>query len=78
MTGIEKEIIEKIKIMPPESQKIILEMVINFEKKQEKPKRLSTLEKIDEIVASKPEDIWSEVPNDSAEKVDEYLYGVKK
>lgn len=78
MTVIEKEIIDKIKVMPPESQKIILEMVINFEKNKEKPKRLNILEKIDEIVNSKPEEIWNEVPKDSAEKVDEYLYGAKK
>lgn len=78
MTVIEKEIIDKIKVMPPESQKIILEMVINFEKNKEKPKRLNILEKIDEIVNSKPEEIWNEVPKDSAEKVDEYLYGARK
>ncbi len=78
MTVIEKEIADKIKVMSPKSKKVVLEFVINLEKEQEKPKRLSILEKIDEIVNSKPEEIWADVPKDSAEKVDEYLYGAKK
>ncbi len=78
MTVIEKELINKIRILSPKSQQIALEFVEKLETEQAKPKRLSLLEKIDDIVSSKPKEIWSEVPKDSAEKVDEYLYGAKK
>ncbi|CAN5419527.1 hypothetical protein BH18ACI1_BH18ACI1_23730 [soil metagenome] len=78
MTVIEKELISKIRVLSPNAQKIALEFVEKLEAEQTKPKRLRVLEKIDEIVSSKPKEIWAEVPTDSAEKVDEYLYGAKK
>jgi len=78
MTVIEKELINKIKILSPKRQKAALEFIEKLEMEQAKPKRLSILEKIDEIVRRKPNEIWDEVPKDSAEKVDEYLYGAKK
>jgi len=78
MTVTEKELVDKIKVLSSESQKIVLEFVVKLEKKMEKPKRLDVLTEIDKIVNSKPAEIWSEVPKDGAEKVDEYLYGARK
>ncbi len=78
MTVIEKQMVNKFRVLSPKNQKTALEFVEKLEKEEGKPKRLSILEKIDEIVKSKPPEIWSEVPKDSAEKVDEYLYGARK
>jgi hypothetical protein len=78
MTIIEKQMVSKFRVLSPKNQKTALEFVEKLEKEEVKPKRLSVLEKIDEIVNSKSKEIWLEVPKDSAEKVDKYLYGVKK
>ncbi len=78
MTIIEKQMVSKFRVLSPKNQKTALEFVEKLEKEEVKPKRLSVLETIDEIVNSKSKEIWLEVPKDSAEKVDKYLYGVKK
>ena len=70
-------IYEKVKSLPPESQKEALEFVEKLARRKTET-RLRIFEKIDEIVAEKPKEIWSEVPTDSSVNVDHYLYGTDK
>jgi hypothetical protein len=79
MTVTEKELVNNFKTLSPESRKIALEFVVKLKNEETKtPKRLGILQKIDDIVNSKPKNIWDEVPKDSSENVDFYLYGAEK
>ena len=70
-------IYEKVKSLPIESQEEALKFVEKLAQKSS-AKRLRIFEKIDEIVAKKPDDIWDEVPADSSVNVDHYLYGADR
>ncbi|HXH70686.1 MAG TPA: DUF2281 domain-containing protein [Pyrinomonadaceae bacterium] len=83
-TEIAQTIFNKVKSLPPESQKEVLDFVDRLQAKsaQNGEPKESNLEKlwreIDEIVARVPEEAWDEVPTDGAENVDHYLYGAPK
>lgn len=74
---VAETIYEKVKSLPLESQKEALEFVEKLAQRKTE-RRLRIFEKIDEIVAEKPKEIWAEVPTDSSVNVDYYLYGTMR
>ena len=74
---VAETIFEKVKALPLESQEEALKFVENLTQRKGK-RRLRIFEKIDEIVAAQPKEIWAEVPTDSSVNVDRYLYGTDK
>jgi len=76
-TQVAETIFEKVRDLPPETQQEALEFVEKLARRKGKS-RLLIFEKIDEIVAEKPLEIWDEVPTDSSINVDHYLYGADK
>lgn len=83
-TETAKMIYERVKVLPPESQREVLSFVDNLKTKSEEntPSAESGLKKlwreIDEIVASVPNEAWDDVPTDGSINVDHYLYGARK
>ncbi len=74
---VAETIFEKVKSLPLESQVEALGFVEKLAQRKGQ-KRLRIFEKIDEIVAEKPREIWDELPTDSSVNVDHYLYGTDK
>lgn len=74
---VAETIFEKVKSLPLESQEEALSFVEKLAQRKTQ-KRLRIFEKIDEIVAEKPGEIWDELPTDSSVNVDHYLYGTDK
>lgn len=74
---VAETIFEKVKSLPRESQEEALGFVEKLAQRKNQ-KRLRIFEKIDEIVAGKPGEIWDELPTDSSVNVDHYLYGTDK
>ena len=83
-TEIAETIFEKVKVLPIESQREVLELIHNLQTRSQST-RLSESNglnklwrEIDAIVAQVPEDAWDEVPTDGSINVDHYLYGAPK
>lgn len=74
---VAETIFEKVKSLPLASQEEALGFVEKLEQRKIH-KRLRIFEKIDEIVAEKPAEIWDALPTDSSLNVDHYLYGTDK
>jgi len=74
---VAETIFEKVKSLPLESQEEALKFVEKLSQRKDK-RRLRIFEKIDEIVAEKPKEIWAEVPTDSSANIDRYLYETDK
>ncbi len=74
-TKIEQELIEKLRILPPEQQQAVLEIV---ERMVQPASKMTILEKISERSKQVPDEVWERVPTDGAEQHDHYLYGAPK
>lgn len=74
--NIEETIIEKVRALPPEKQREILEFVETVESST--PPQKSIWEKIEERVNRTPREAWADAPTDASINVDHYLYGAPK
>ena len=79
--NIEETIIEKVRALPLEKQREILEFVENLEKRtaeEEASQRRPIWEVIEEISNQIPLEEWDKIPSDGSLNVDHYLYGAPK
>ncbi|MGA9996935.1 MAG: DUF2281 domain-containing protein [Pyrinomonadaceae bacterium] len=76
-TEVEQSILEKIKALPPEQQREVLNFIEQLEA-QDKANPKTIWEEIREISDSAPEGTWDNVPTDGSINVDHYLYGAPK
>lgn len=76
MQIVEEQIVNKIRMLSDKDQKDVLRYVDRVISNRERPKTLG--EKIMEIVADVPDEVWDRVPNDGAEQHDHYIYGTRK
>lgn len=73
-TDVAEIIFERVKVLPLEKQKEILNKIETIEK--EMP--LTIWQKIRARAKNIPDEVWDEMPSDGAEQHDHYLYGVPK
>jgi hypothetical protein len=76
-SNIEEQIIEKLRMLPPEKKEEVLKFTQNLAGENQ-PRRMSIFEEIDAIVKQVPPEAWDEVPADGSLNVDHYLYGAPK
>ncbi len=75
--SIEESLIQKLRGLPPEQQRELLNFVEKLEQQSaQKPKTI--WEEIREIVADMPDEVWKNIPRDGSENLDHYLYGAPK
>ena len=75
MQIVEEQIVEKVRTLSDKDQEDVLRYVDSVIGR-ERPKTLG--EKIMEIVADVPDEVWDRVPIDGAEQHDHYIYGTPK
>lgn len=75
--SIEQNIVEKLRQLPTEKQREVLEFVEKITAPVEQ-QRMSIFEEIEKIVSEVPPEAWDEVPTDGSINVDHYLYGAPK
>lgn len=83
---IQQQIINKIRILPEEKQKEVLEYAeklsenetIEEAENDEKPKKRKFVQKIEELMSQLPKDAFEGYPTDGSLNHDHYLYGVPK
>lgn len=74
-------IFEKIRALPPEQQREVLEFVeqLAIQENPSQPRRERPIwEVIAEISSQVPDEVWEKVPSDGSLNVDHYLYGAPK
>lgn len=76
METAEQEILEKFKVLSPEERGEVLTYVERLLSKRNRKQTLG--EKIREIAADVPEEIWERIPADGSEQHDHYIYGTPK
>ena len=76
MQIIEKQIVEKIRVLSAEERDEVLRYVENLLSKRSRKKTLG--EKIQDLTADVSEEIWDKIPADGAEQHDHYIYGTPK
>lgn len=77
MSTVEQTILEKLRILPPEQQQAVLEIIERMAQ-QQAPRKMTILEKISERSKQVPNEVWERIPADGAEQHDHYLYGAPK
>ena len=77
MSTVEQTILEKLRILPPEQQQAVLEIIERMAQ-QQVPRKMTILEKISERSKQVPNEVWERIPADGAEQHDHYLYGAPK
>jgi len=83
-SNLEQTVIGKLRELPPEKQRAVLEFVETLlqpsppEAGGSVTSRKSLWEEIEEIVQEVPEETWDQIPADGAEQHDHYLYGAPK
>ena len=75
--SLEQNIVEKLRQLPTEKQREVLEFVEKITAPVEQ-QRMSIFEEIEKIVSEVPPEAWDEVPTDGSINVDHYLYGAPK
>jgi hypothetical protein len=78
---IPKTIFEKVKSLPVDSQREVLEFVDNIQlaRRSNSGKNLDDLWRgVNERAEQIPDDVWEGTPTDGSINVDHYLYGSKK
>jgi hypothetical protein len=84
MTTLEKTLIEKIKHLPPEKQRDMLDYAETLEKpsdeaaKERSKSSATTWEMVKDIIEEIPEEEWAKIPADASINLGHYLYGHKK
>ncbi|MDQ3634941.1 MAG: hypothetical protein M3405_10615 [Acidobacteriota bacterium] len=73
-TDVAETIFERVKVLPLEKQKEILNQIENIEK--ETPPTI--WQKIRARAKNIPDEVWDEMPSDGAEQHDHYISGVPK
>ena len=76
MQVVEQQIIEKIQTLSAEEREQVLRYVEDVLSKRHRRQTLG--EKIKEIVADVPDEVWEKIPNDGSEQHDHYIYGTPK
>lgn len=82
--NIEQELIEKLRLLPPDKQQEALRILDNLaresasEGRSADEGRRSIWEVVEEINAQLPADSWDKVPTDGSINLDHYLYGAPK
>lgn len=77
MSTVEQTIVEKLRILPPEQQQVVLD-IIEHMAQQHAPRKMTILDKIRERSKQVPDEVWALIPEDGAEQHDHYLYGAPK
>jgi len=80
MTNLERTLIEKIRHLPPEKQRDMLNYAETLEEPSDnKVKEVATIwDEIDRIAKEIPAEEQEEMPHDSSVNLDHYLYGAPK
>lgn len=76
MAIAEKEIVEKIRALPPEKRGEVLRYVDRLLDESERKPSLG--EKLKSLMSDVPPDVWDKLPRDGAEQHDYYIYGTAK
>ena len=76
MQIVEEQIVSKIRRLSDKERDDVLRYVDRVISKQDRPKKLG--EKIQELVADIPNEVWEKLPRDGAEQHDHYIYGTPK
>lgn len=76
MQIVEEQIVDKIRTLTDKEREDVLRYVDDVISNQNRPKTL--VEKIMEIVADVPDEVWEKVPKDGSEQHDHYIYGTRK
>jgi hypothetical protein len=71
-TEVVETIFAKIKTLPPEQQRVVLQFV---EKLTDSQPARTIWQEIREIVEDVPKEEWERLPRDGAANLDHYLYG---
>ncbi|HQU92954.1 MAG TPA: hypothetical protein PLK77_11690 [Pyrinomonadaceae bacterium] len=72
----EEQIVDKIRALSDEERADVLRYVERVLRRHDRPATLG--ERISQIVADVPDEIWDRVPTDGAEQHDHYIYGTRK
>lgn len=72
----EEQIVNKIRALSDEERADVLRYVEHVLRRHERPPTLG--ERLREIVADVPDDVWDRVPADGSEQHDHYVYGTRK
>lgn len=73
---VEEQIVSKIRTLSEKEREDVLRYVDSVIGNQSRPKKLG--EKIMELVADVPDEVWDRLPTDGAEQHDHYIYGTPK
>lgn len=73
-TDVAQMIFERVKVLPIEKQKEILDQIESIEKETAP----TIWQKIRARSEKIPDEVWEEMPKDGSEQHDHYLYGVPK
>ena len=76
MQIVEEQLVDKIRTLTDKECEDVLRYVDRVISNQDRPKTFG--EKIMEIVADVPDEVWEKVPKDGAEQHDHYIYGTRK
>ena len=76
MHVVEQQIVDKIRSLSDEEQADVLRYVEHVLKRHGRPATLG--ERLMQIVADVPEEVWDRVPSDGSEQHDHYIYGTRK
>ena len=72
----ENQIVEKIKALSPDEREEVVRYVDDLLKRRGQKQTFA--EKIGEIVADVPDEVWDRIPTDGSEQHDHYIYGTPK
>ena len=72
--NIEDKLIERVRSLPPDKQRAVLDFVEDLAE----PESKNLWDKIREIMESVPPEAWEGTPADGSINVDHYLYGAPK
>ena len=78
-SNIAEIVSEKVRVLPPEQQREVLEFVEQLTRGRASAKGTRSIwEEVAEISAGVPDEAWHAVPADGSEQHDHYLYGAPK
>ncbi len=85
-TSIEQQLVETVRILPEEKQKDVLEYArkisenenLPHDEEMQTPKTRKLFQKLEELRAKLPKDVWENYPTDGSLNHDHYLYGAPK
>ncbi|MEP7273856.1 MAG: hypothetical protein ABI882_20315 [Acidobacteriota bacterium] len=70
---------EKVRVLPPEQQREVLDFVEQLAKSTVSAKSTRGIwEEVEEISTRVPDEAWHDVPSDGSQQHDHYLYGAPK